>query len=214
MCIRDRHSLCAVSLKGGLAVERLFFVRLAGFIKLSPFCGSAPSPITATLVCYPAFSFVESKMRVVIFLAALLCSLSSLAAEVCKVGTDVERVSVGEVSLAYQSIGRSSDPALLLVMGLGGQLIHWPDDVVEQLCEQGFRVIRFDNRDVGLSRWNAEAPTANLAYEVLRYRLGLAVGAPYSLRDMAGDSLGLMDCLLYTSPSPRDLSTSRMPSSA
>ncbi len=186
--------MCSVA-QGGFAVERRAFVRLAAFIKLSPFCGSAPWPITATLVCYPAFSLVESKMRVVIFLAALLCSLSSLAAEVCKVGTDVERVSVGEVSLAYQSIGRSSDPALLLVMGLGGQLIHWPDDVVEQLCEQGFRVIRFDNRDVGLSRWNAEAPTANLAYEVLRYRLGLAVGAPYSLRDMAGDSLGLMDAL-------------------
>lgn len=134
-------------------------------------------------------------MRVVVFLAALLCSLSSLATEVCTVRPDVERVSLGEVSLAYQSIGRASDPALLLVMGLGGQLIHWPDDVVEQLCEQGFRVIRYDNRDVGLSRWNAEAPTANLAYEVLRYRLGLSVGAPYGLRDMASDALGLMDAL-------------------
>ncbi len=140
-------------------------------------------------------SFVDPKMRVVIFLAAWLCSLSSLATETCKVGMGVERASVGKVSLAYQSIGRRSDPALLLVMGLGGQLIHWPDDVVEQLCEQGFRVIRFDNRDVGLSRWNAEAPSANLAYEVLRYRLGLAVGAPYGLRDMAADSLGLMDAL-------------------
>ncbi|UCJ16409.1 alpha/beta fold hydrolase [Pseudomonas sp. MM211] len=134
-------------------------------------------------------------MRVVVFLAALLCSLSSLATEICKVDSGIERVSLGEVSLAYQSIGRSSDPALLLVMGLGGQLIHWPDDVVEQLCEQGFRVIRFDNRDVGLSRWNGEAPTANLAYEVLRYRLGLSIGAPYGLRDMAGDALGLMDAL-------------------
>lgn len=134
-------------------------------------------------------------MRVVFFLAALLCSLSSQATETCKVGSDVERISLGEVSLAYQTIGRSSDPALLLVMGLGGQLIHWPDDVVEQLCEQGFRVIRYDNRDVGLSRWNAEAPTANLAYEVLRYRIGLSVGAPYGLRDMAGDALDLMDAL-------------------
>lgn len=134
-------------------------------------------------------------MRVLFFLAALLCSLPSLAAQACQVTADVERVSVGEVSLAYQSIGRGSDPALLLVMGLGGQLIHWPDDVVEQLCAQGFRVIRYDNRDVGLSRWNADAPTANLAYEVLRYRLGLSVGAPYGLRDMAGDALGLMDAL-------------------
>ena len=134
-------------------------------------------------------------MRVIIFLAALLCGLSSWAAPRCDIAADSERVAVGDVTLAYQSIGRDSDPALLLVMGLGGQLIHWPDDVVVQLCEQGFRVIRFDNRDVGLSTWNASVPSANLAYEVLRYRLGLSVGAPYSLTDMAGDALGLMDAL-------------------
>lgn len=97
--------------------------------------------------------------------------------------------------LAYQSIGRAADPALLLVMGLGGQLIHWPDEVVESLCQQGFRVVRFDNRDVGLSSWRDEAPAVSLTYELLRYRLGLAVEAPYGLRDMARDALGLMDAL-------------------
>lgn len=97
--------------------------------------------------------------------------------------------------LAYQSIGRAADPALLLVMGLGGQLIHWPDEVVESLCQQGFRVVRFDNRDVGLSSWRDEAPAVSLTYELLRYRLGLAVEAPYGLRDMARDALGLMDDL-------------------
>jgi len=102
---------------------------------------------------------------------------------------------VGEVRLAYQSIGRSSDPTLLLVMGLGGQLIHWPDEVVVRLCQQGFRVIRFDNRDVGLSAWAHAAPSINLTYETLRYRLGLSVSAPYGLRDMAKDTLGLMDVL-------------------
>ena len=134
-------------------------------------------------------------MRTLLFLTALLCGLSAFAAERCAVRVPTERVAVGEVRLAYQSIGRASDPALLMVMGLGGQLIHWPDEVVARLCLQGFRVIRFDNRDVGLSSWNQAAPAVNLNYEALRYRLGLSVAAPYGLRDMAGDALGLLDAL-------------------
>ncbi|NQD94524.1 alpha/beta fold hydrolase, partial [Pseudomonas sp. CrR25] len=134
-------------------------------------------------------------MRAFLLLVALLCGMSSYAAERCDTRVATAKVAVDEVQLAYQSIGRASDPALLLVMGLGGQLIHWPDEVVARLCEQGFRVIRFDNRDVGLSRWTHAAPPANLGYEALRYRLGLSVSAPYRLRDMAGDALGLMDAL-------------------
>ncbi|WP_454255622.1 alpha/beta fold hydrolase [Pseudomonas sp. Marseille-Q8238] len=134
-------------------------------------------------------------MRVVMFLAMVLAALPCFAASRCDVDTPVAMAAVGEVRLAYQSVGREQDPALLLVMGLGGQLIHWPDEVVTRLCEQGFRVIRFDNRDVGLSTWAHPPASANLAYEALRYRLGLSVSAPYSLRDMAGDGLGLMDVL-------------------
>jgi pimeloyl-ACP methyl ester carboxylesterase len=134
-------------------------------------------------------------MRVLVFLAALLCGLSSFAANRCDLQQPTRYVALAEVRLAYQAIGRERDPALLLVMGLGGQLIHWPDEVVARLCQQGFRVIRFDNRDVGLSIWNQAAPSVSLTYEALRYRLGLSVAAPYSLRDMAGDALGLMDGL-------------------
>jgi pimeloyl-ACP methyl ester carboxylesterase len=134
-------------------------------------------------------------MRALIFLAALLCGLPSFAANRCDLSEPTRYADVGEVRLAYQSIGSKHDPALLLVMGLGGQLIHWPDEVVERLCQQGFRVVRFDNRDVGLSTWRRPAPSINLPYEVLRYRLGLSLGAPYHLRDMAGDALGLMDRL-------------------
>ena len=63
-----------------------------------------------------------------VFLAAVLFNFPSLAASRCDVDVPTERVDLEQVSLAYQSIGRASDPALLLVMGLGGQLIHWPDD--------------------------------------------------------------------------------------
>ncbi len=134
-------------------------------------------------------------MRVFLFLAALLCGLPSFASARCDVNVATQFVDLKQVRLAYQSIGRDSDPALLLVMGLGGQLIHWPDEVVAALCEQGYRVIRYDNRDVGLSTWVAAPPSANLTYEVLRFKLGLQVAAPYSLTDMADDALGLMDAL-------------------
>ena len=130
-----------------------------------------------------------------VFLAALLCGLPSLAASRCDVNVATQRVDLAQVSLAYQSIGRASDPALLLVMGLGGQLIHWPDEVVVALCQQGVRVIRYDNRDVGLSTWRQTPAEANLTFEVLRYKLGLPVSAPYTLTDMADDGLGLMDAL-------------------
>lgn len=141
------------------------------------------------------FCVPDVAMRVLLILAALVCGLPAFAANRCDTAVATGQVDVGEVRLAYQSVGRDSDPALLLVMGLGGQLIHWPDDVVERLCRQGFRVIRFDNRDVGLSTWARPAPDASLGFAALRYRLGFSVQAPYTLRDMAGDSLRLMDSL-------------------
>lgn len=131
----------------------------------------------------------------VLFLILILGVPGANAAARCNADVPVQRAEVGELSVVYQSVGATSDPALLLVMGLGGQLIHWPDDVVEALCRQGFRVIRYDNRDVGLTFWSRTPASANLTIEVLRYKLGLPVAAPYSLTDMAGDGLGLMDAL-------------------
>lgn len=173
--------------------------RSSSFIKLSRLCGSAlaqTSPHSRLNgVLRSAVPGLGDVMRGLILLAALLCGLPVFAAQRCDVEVPTHTAAVGEVRLAYQSIGRDSDPALLLVMGLGGQLIHWPDEVVARLCEQGFRVIRFDNRDVGLSAWAGNAPEINLTYEALRYRLGLSVAAPYGLRDMAKDALGLLDAL-------------------
>lgn len=141
------------------------------------------------------FCVLVQVMRLWVFLTALLCGQWAFAAARCDVDVPLQHAPLAQVNLAYQSIGRVQDPALLLVMGLGGQLIDWPDEVVSALCEQGFRVIRYDNRDVGLSTWSQPPPSANLAFEVLRYKLGLAVSAPYSLTDMADDALGLMDAL-------------------
>ncbi len=134
-------------------------------------------------------------MRAFLFFLALISAFPALAASRCDIDVATQHAQLPALSLAYQSIGRESDPALLLVMGLGGQLIHWPDEVVVALCEQGFRVIRYDNRDVGLTRWSKAPSSANLTYQLLRYKLGLSVAAPYSLTDMAEDGLSLMDTL-------------------
>jgi len=130
-----------------------------------------------------------------LFFFFLVSAPAAFADDRCNPHVPVQRAELGELSLVYQSVGAARDPALLLVMGLGGQLIHWPDDVVEALCRQGFRVIRYDNRDVGLSRWNQLPASANLTVELVRYKLGLPVSAPYTLTDMANDGVRLMDAL-------------------
>ena len=66
------------------------------------------------------------------------------------------------IEIAYQTFGERSDPALLLVMGLGAQLIHWPEEFCELLAARGFYVIRFDNRDIGLSTKIDDAPVPDL----------------------------------------------------
>jgi pimeloyl-ACP methyl ester carboxylesterase len=101
-----------------------------------------------------------------------------------------ERARVGEVELVYETIGDPGNPALLLVMGLGMQLIHWDLEFCEGLAERGFQVIRFDNRDAGLST-KIDAPVPN----VMRAMAGLRIRAPYLLSDMADDSFGLLDHL-------------------
>jgi pimeloyl-ACP methyl ester carboxylesterase len=101
-----------------------------------------------------------------------------------------ERAPANGIEIAYETIGDPSDPALLLVMGLGMQLIHWDRELCEQLAGRGFRVIRFDNRDAGRST-QIDAPVPNL----MRAMAGLKIEAPYLLDDMADDAFGLLDHL-------------------
>ncbi|GAB3492155.1 alpha/beta fold hydrolase [Amycolatopsis cihanbeyliensis] len=95
--------------------------------------------------------------------------------------------TVGELRLCYQTFGDPAEPACLLVMGLGYQLIAWPDEFCELLAARGLWVIRFDNRDSGRSTHLTGAPApAPLAVLTGRAR------APYRLADMAGDAVGLL----------------------
>ncbi len=105
----------------------------------------------------------------------------------------VARVRTGEVEIAYED--RGAGPPLVLVMGVGTQLIHWPTPFVEMLVDDGFRVIRFDNRDVGLSSKLDDRGKPAIRALLMRRTFGLPVRAPYTIRDMADDVVGLLDGL-------------------
>lgn len=105
------------------------------------------------------------------------------------------KVMANGLSIEVDVQGPPHGEPLLLVMGLGMQLVAWPQELVELLVGQGYRVVRFDHRDVGLSQWLDELGVPNLAWAGMRHALGLAVHSPYGLPDMAADALGLMDAL-------------------
>jgi pimeloyl-ACP methyl ester carboxylesterase len=101
-----------------------------------------------------------------------------------------ETARANGIEIVYETIGDPGNPPLLLVMGLGMQLIHWDLELCQQLADRGFHVIRFDNRDAGRStRVDARVP------DVRRAMVGLRVDAPYLLEDMADDAFGLLDHL-------------------
>jgi pimeloyl-ACP methyl ester carboxylesterase len=99
-----------------------------------------------------------------------------------------ERVRAGEIEIAYETFGSPGDPPLVLIMGLGMQMLGWREELCLMLAERGLRVIRFDNRDVGLSTHmhGARRP------DVLALIAGNGSSASYRMEDMADDTLGLM----------------------
>jgi pimeloyl-ACP methyl ester carboxylesterase len=101
------------------------------------------------------------------------------------------RASIGDVTLCYETFGASDASPLLLVMGLASQMLLWDEELCERLAARGFRVIRFDNRDVGGSTVMHDEP-APTRWQLLSRD---ARGAAYSLDQMAGDGVGLLDHL-------------------
>ncbi len=104
-------------------------------------------------------------------------------------------ISIEVEDSAQTDASFANKPAVLLIMGLGMQLIAWPPEMVRALEAGGYRVIRFDNRDVGLSTHFDALGRPNLLWASIKYKLGLMPAAPYSLADMAADALGVLDAL-------------------
>lgn len=103
-------------------------------------------------------------------------------------------VEANGITIEYDEQGARDGEPLLLVMGLSGQLTDWPQGFVDELVDRGFRVIRFDNRDIGLSTEFSSRPptTAQLARSVVSRR---RLAAEYRIADMAADAAGLLDAL-------------------
>jgi pimeloyl-ACP methyl ester carboxylesterase len=99
------------------------------------------------------------------------------------------------IEIHYEEQGDKTAPPMLLIMGFGAQLTLWPDELVEALASRGFRVIRYDNRDIGLSHKFDGVKAPGLVKMTLLSKLGLKPKVPYTLADMADDGAGLLDTL-------------------
>ena len=109
--------------------------------------------------------------------------------------TAPERARANGIELCWDSFGDAGAPPLLLIMGLASQMIAWPDEFCALVAERGFRVVRFDNRDIGLSTRFDSAGVPDIGAALTASLQGKPVDAPYRLSDMAADAFGLLDAL-------------------
>jgi pimeloyl-ACP methyl ester carboxylesterase len=99
------------------------------------------------------------------------------------------------IDLCIETFGAATGKPLILIMGLGAQMIAWPDDFCSALAAQGFFVIRFDNRDIGKSTWLTHLGVPNAMALIGRIAVRRPITVPYTLLDMATDVVGLLDVL-------------------
>ncbi len=106
----------------------------------------------------------------------------------------VPTAAANGINLTYETFGDPADPTILLIMGLGAQMVAWDESFCEALVARGFHVVRFDNRDIGTSTW-IDSPGFDVSAAVLGVLSGETIEVPYLLSDMADDTAGLLDAL-------------------
>ncbi|MCA9689982.1 MAG: alpha/beta hydrolase [Nannocystaceae bacterium] len=105
------------------------------------------------------------------------------------------RVAVQGIEIEFDTFGDPANPPMLLLMGLGCQMTLWSPEFCQRLADAGFWVIRYDHRDIGLSTHLTDLGIPKIVRMLALGRIGVATSAPYTLEDMAGDALGLLDHL-------------------
>lgn len=108
------------------------------------------------------------------------------------------KASVNNIEIEYETIGNPNSKPLLLIAGLGSQLLAWTDEMCDRLANHSFFVIRFDNRDVGLSTKLEDAGMPNFVEINEAFARGEKPEVPYTLEDMADDAIGVLDALNIT----------------
>jgi len=109
--------------------------------------------------------------------------------------TETRTARANGLELAYDTFGDPTDPPLLLIMGLGTQMIGWDDDFCAELAQRGHHVVRFDNRDIGQSTKFTQFGVPDIAQALQAAMHGQPIKTPYLLNDMADDAVGLLDAL-------------------
>jgi pimeloyl-ACP methyl ester carboxylesterase len=104
-------------------------------------------------------------------------------------------VEANGIQIEYETFGEPDSPALLLIIGLAGQLIDWDEELCRQLAQRGHHVIRFDNRDAGLSSKIEEAGVPVIMQMIEALMQGKTIHPPYTIEDMAADAAGLLDAI-------------------
>ena len=140
-------------------------------------------------------------MRIFLTCVITLCLPLLVQAEYSRTYLDshpLQMAVVGELDIAYRIVEPDPDkPKAVVIMGLGGSNVAWGDALISGLAKGGYEILMLDNRDTGGSTRFDEWGQPILWWELLKYRLGFSVNAPYTLNDMGADIAGLMDIVGY-----------------
>lgn len=105
------------------------------------------------------------------------------------------QIKANGLNFEYETFGESKDPAVLMIMGFSAQMTMWPVELCEGIASRGYHVIRFDNRDIGLSERVNSSVAVNVMEAIMKAASGQPIASPYQLNDMAADAAGILDAM-------------------